>query len=1192
MISNKLWHEDERLFFFRLLILSSIIAFSCLFLCSYGQAADNSGVIRLSSHEKELFLGPYLHYLEDKEGTFDIEDVSDPANSAAFNRCKSLYPGFGFTSSVYWFKFTIKNPYNTKATRFLEVEYPLLDYIDLYVPDGKGKYTVYHQGDRYNFSKRPIPYRNFVFIIKIPGKSTVNYFLKVKTSSSLNIPARLYTQAAFMDKIENEETALGIYFGILFAMLAYNLILYFTIRESVYLYYVLFVIFNFLFQLDLTGVAFKYLWPYSIWWANESLPLFILVAYLFGTLFTRQIINTRRVAPNVDKVLAALMWLSLICAVLCLFFPYKVSIKAATLISMTVVVHIFAGFLCLYRGYRPARYYALAWSISMAAAAIYAFKSFGFLPNNFLTVWGIQIGSAWEVILLSMALSDRLSLLQKEKEQIRAEYTRKLEDFAKGLEEKVRQRTIELEKSNELLKEQAEEMRIAEERAEKASKAKSDFLANMSHEIRTPLNAITGITALALEMELPDKLRQYLNIVKVSANALLSLVNDILDLSKIEAGKMELESTDFDLIDVTENIADMFTEIASEKAIEFVIDVDHKVPNLLQGDPVRLGQLLTNLVSNAMKFTEQGQVFLGCTVCDETPDKVTLSFKVSDTGIGIEKERLDYLFDMFTQADSSTTRRFGGTGLGLTICKKIAELMDGNIQVESKPGSGTTFVFTATFPKAGSQTVSGHCPLKSAGSKEIVIVTSNLLVKRSLENILKRLGIKTFKAVAMNKTEQGHGKPKDEEPSGGENHIFILDISEKGQTKAIAPFCCTKDHVLVLSPFHIAQALSFKNLDKKHETIIKPATLKRVSAGLDRLFSISSGHDLNGSGKTITFSELRILVVEDNEINQMVAKEILEKLGAKVDFASNGREALGMAQKDHDIIFMDIQMPEMDGYQATMALRRNKDFAEKPIIAMTAGVFKEDKERCFQAGMNDFVMKPVTPESVLSVLKKWVSEEKIGYREKEEIEVEREIETGFPVIPGADYHEAKERFGSNSTLYLKLLSRFVSENSHLIQKVNSIKKEQGQEGVKRLFHTMKGVCANLSLVELKKLCISAEEALGSEKSDMEGLIASIEKRIYKIETAIKPLLSLDVSYQKRTLEPFSADPELKKLFIQLDELLELNDIECEDVWKKIKSKIKGFIPQDELDEFENLIEDLEFEAARDRLALIDSKLQQ
>ncbi len=1180
--------------FFKLFILSCISSFSCLFLCTYGQAGDNTGIIKLSSHDKEVFLGPYLYYLEDKDGAFDIKDVSDPATTMHFNRCKRLYPGFGFTSSVYWFKFTIQNPYDTQATRFLEVEYPLLDYIDLYVPNGKDKYRVYQQGDGYNFSKRPIPYRNFVFIIKIPGKSTVNYFFKVKTSSSLNIPARLYTQAAFMDKIENEETVLGIYFGILFAMLAYNLILYFTIRESVYLYYVLFVIFNFLFQLDLTGISFKYLWPHSIWWANESLPLFILVAYLFGTLFTRQIINTRKVAPNVDKVLAALMWLSLVCAALCLFFPYKVSIKAATLMSMTVVVHIFAGFLCLYRGYRPARYYALAWSISMAASAIYAFKSFGFLPNNFLTVWGIQIGSAWEVILLSMALSDRLSLLQKEKEQIRAEYTRKLEDFARGLEEKVRQRTLELEKSNVLLKEQAEEMRIAEERAEKANQAKSDFLANMSHEIRTPLNAITGITALALDMELPDKLRQYLNIVKVSANALLSLVNDILDLSKIEAGKMELESINFDLIDVIENIADMFTEIASEKAIEFIIDVDHKVPNRLQGDPVRLGQLLTNLVSNAMKFTEHGQVLLSCNLCDEKSDNVTLSFKVSDTGIGIEKERLDYLFDMFTQADSSTTRRFGGTGLGLTICKKIAELMDGNIQVESELGAGTTFVFTATFPKAGAQTVSGLNSFKGIGSKEITIVTSNLLVKRSLENILKRLGIKIFKSVALNKIEPGYGKQNDEEPPEGENHIFLFDISEKGQTKAIDTVCCTKDYVLVLSPFHIAQTLSFKNLDKKYETIIKPATFKRVSMGLDRLFSTNNGgKDLaDGAGKTISFRELRVLVVEDNEINQMVAKEILEKLGAKVDFASNGREALSVAQKNHDVILMDIQMPEMDGYQATRALRRNKEFAEKPIIAMTAGVFKEDKERCFQAGMNDFVMKPVTPESLLSVLKKWVSDDKIYYINSEEKEEGNLLETGFPLIPGADYHEAKERFGSNSTLYLKLLSKFVSENSNLIQKVNSIRKEQGQEGVKRLFHTMKGVCANLSLAELKELCLLVEDTLGNEKSDMEGLIASIEERIDKIEKAIKPLLSQDLSDRKRTLEPLSDDPELKKLFIQLDELLELNDIECEDVWKKIKSKLKGFIPQDELDDFDNLIEDFEFEAARDRLALIDSKLQQ
>ncbi len=1153
-------------------------------------------IIDLSATGEQTYLGPYIKYLKDKEGTLDISRVSSPSMSDSFRSCHSISPGFGFSSSVFWFRFSLYNPTSQPLKRFLEIEYPLLDHVDLYIPEGNGNFRVYKEGDRQDFYKRPIKYRNFVFILRIQPKTHVDYFIRVQTSSSLNLPARLYTEVGFMDKIENEETALGIYFGILFAMLAYNLILFFTIRESVYLYYVLFVIFNFLFQLDLTGVAFKYLWPDSIYWANESLPFFIFVSYYFGTVFTRQIINSKKYAPLLDRILSVLAVISAVFAGCCLFFPYGISIKAATLVAMTVVVHILAGFLCLYRGYRPARYYAMAWSISMGGAAIYALKSFGILPNNFVTVWGIQIGSAWEVILLSMALSDRLSLLQKEKDQIQAKYTRKLEDanlrleeFAKTLEEKVRQRTMEIERSNMLLKKQAEEMRLAEEMAERASEAKSDFLANMSHEIRTPLNAITGITALALEMDLPEKLRGYLKIIKASAHSLLNLVNDILDFSKIEAGRMELEKTNFMLMDVFENIAHMFTEIAAEKSIEFIIDIDSNVPNHLASDPTRLGQLLTNLVSNAIKFTNQGHVILSCRMIAEKQDSVILRFKVADTGIGIEKDRLDYLFDMFTQADSSTTRRFGGTGLGLTICKRIASLMGGTIEVESELGHGTTFTFQVEIQKVCEPVETVTCSRLAGIDPSILrvsVLSENTAIVKAIKNILRRLSIKKIERLDHSVLDAPI-KGNSGDQASEEISCVIVDVSgkEASRIRSMAA-SCTKRKFVILVPFGLQEeARSLIDADNFTVTL-KPATVARLAASIKGLLIPGeAGKRKEKEGTGTRFHQTNIMVVEDNEINQMVAKEILEKLGTRVEFASNGIEAIDKASPGFDVIFMDIQMPEMDGYEATKVLRERRDLSKVPIIAMTAGVFKEDRQRCFEAGMNDFVMKPVTPDSVMAVLRKWVDPQKmVCVAPEQEKTADR-----LPVIPGADMEEAQKRFGSNPGLYVELIERFVDEQQTIIQKVEALKREEDNSRLRRFFHTGKGVCANLALEDLRKLFHEAERAIDGSGARIEEIVRTIDDRIQGIGRIVSVVAGQAEKSTTSVSRGSSADKEIKNLLLQLDELLELNDIECEDIWKKIKEKLKGTISKKELSKLDTLIKDLEFEAARDHLAQIGSK---
>ena len=324
-----------------------------------------------------------------------------------------------------------------------------------------------------------------------------------------------------------------------------------------------------------------------------------------------------------------------------------------------------------------------------------------------------------------------------------------------------------------------------------------------------------------------------------------------------------------------------------------------------------------------------------------------------------------------------------------------------------------------------------------------------------------------------------------------------------------------------------------------------------------------------------------MLVVEDNEINQRVAREILERLGATVEFASNGIEALDKADPGHDIIFMDIQMPEMDGYEATKRLRQVDLFREKPIIAMTAGVFKEDKRRCFEAGMDDFVMKPVTPDSLVAIMKKWVSEDKIRV-----VTSTKEGVQQLPKVPGVDMDEARSRFSSNPGLYVDLLREFSSDYKDIHAQVKHLVKEEDMEKLKRFFHTLKGVSANLALPQLRSLFLEAEEACDGDLSGLDEIVIEIQDNILAIDRAIS---KYDKFAQQGLVEGIN-NFQVKNLILKLDELLQLNDIECEEVWRRLREQLSPHIPENELSELDALIDGLDFDTARNRLAKIGSRL--
>ena len=613
---------------------------------------------------RSLALGRDTLVFEDPTGDATIQQVSSPDGASRFRPLAGPSLNAGYSRSAFWLKVPLTyRPADPLASAdwLLELAYPPMDHVDLYLGDGDARPRLAWQtGDMLPFSSRQVKQNNYVFDLNLNAHETKTVYLRVASHGSVQAPLNLWASHAYIEEQPSRLYILGMIYGVLAVMLVYNLFIYLSVRDAAYLYYILYITFFGLYQVSVNGAAIEYFWPNNPWWANTSTTFLIAAAILFASQFTRSFLQTPRLGRWLDMPLRVMMVCAAVIMALALSMDYGVALRLVTgLVLLFIPVVLLIGLAAWLKGRRVARYFIFGWSAFLVGGVINATMLLGHLPNNFWTMYASQIGSVIEVALLSLALADRINAMREREAQIMAESRQDLETLNQ-----------QLAVSNRL---------------------KDEFLATLTHELRTPMNGVIGSLEL-MQMDVADsEIELYRQTAADSAQNMMGIVNGILTLTELQAGRITVRNAPFSLRHVLFQLRSGFEPQARSKALTLSVELDETLPDSLEGDGVKLRQCLECLLDNAIKFTKAGSVKVRVNGQRADAGHVRLVIDVIDTGIGFSRLDEETLYANFFQVDGSTTREYGGLGIGLAICRQLIELQGGRLSHQSEPGNGSQF---------------------------------------------------------------------------------------------------------------------------------------------------------------------------------------------------------------------------------------------------------------------------------------------------------------------------------------------------------------------------------------------------------------------------------------------------------------------------------------------------------------------
>lgn len=858
---------------------------------------------------EQVELHHHVEFLEDPADTLTIESVVEE-HQQAFQPYPHRTINADYTDSAFWFRFSLYNNEQAPMKWWLHLPYAMTDYIDLYQVDMDtgAIMPVGHSGDMRPFDARPVRTHNFWFPLELPSHHSVTVYVRVKTSGSLSLPMQLHNEKTFVDTVSNQRLWLGFYHGGALFLMLYNFGLFLVVRERVYLYYVLYVASFLMLSFNTTGLGYEYLWD-NLWMQSGSATFSALACALFGGLFTRNLLDLRIRSNALYQFTNGLLVITVAMLIASLFISYSVSTRLAMVVVVFwITFAVVAGCHGIFQRYAPARIFSIAWFAFLASSLVFIMNQLKLLEASKQSIYIMQVGSAIELLLLSFAIASRISLLKQQKDEIAS---------------------------------QAEAENVA-------NQAKSEFLASLGHEIRTPMAGVLGMTELMSNTPLTQEQRQYLDNIQESSRSLLDIVNQILDLSKIESNSLELESLTFSLDDVLRETFKVFESKRQHLSpVRLDLQVDPAIPAQVKGDPTRLRQVLINLIANAYKHTERGTITVAIQPGKQPHE---LLFSVADTGTAIAPHVMAQLFEHQPQPASGLARQQDETGLGLSITKQLVERMGGDIGVRANTGVGTTLWFQ--LPLVNPQQRDPILPTHGFEHIQLYLFSNDTLLQRQIGQWCSHMNINWVLNSWPNPTEQT-------------DNLVILsdDIVHLRQTQSL---------LAVRVSCHLLRLHKQDGDDAEFPTTQLPLLPSQFLDIVSRRpQSAPVARAANEEPHSTAIRIRKVLLAEDNPVNAQVIKGLLKRLGVECDWCQNGKEAVEKVKCNHyDLIFMDCEMPILDGYEATRQIRSDGASA-LPIIALTAHAVKEYVDQAYAAGMNSYLTKPVDMPTLRKALQFW-----------------------------------------------------------------------------------------------------------------------------------------------------------------------------------------------------------------------------